>query len=145
MHPEKIVVRNYNPQADYEWVKSLYLLRDTFWGQYDDARDAAEKLLQLSTKYPDKILVATVDNMIVWTVTLFEDGRAARLYRFAVQRQDEDIITKELSLVATNILKNMWHTQVLVYAPSEDLHFEDRYKKLWFVKWNDYTAYWKDI
>lgn len=42
------------------------------------------------------ILVAKIENKIVGTVTLFEDSRVAGLYRFAVQKEDENKIKEYL-------------------------------------------------
>ena len=139
-----IDVRNYDPNSDYEWVYYLYNDWSTFWGQYDDARDTEERMQLLSKNNPSKILVAVVDNKIVWTVTLFEDGRSARLYRFAIQKIHENEISIALYNEAKKILKELWHNQVLVYAPDSS-QYENRYKLLWFTKWNIYRDYWEDI
>ena len=140
-----ITIRNYNPITDYEWVKKLYMDSSTYGWQYDDARDTSIKLESLVKDEPNKILIAEISSHIVGTLTLFEDGRAAWLYRFAVQSEYEQEITKALFDHGKSLLKEMWHTQVLVYAPSWDSHFEQRYTNLWMNKWNDFTAYWTDI
>lgn len=124
---------------------ALYKTSETYGGQYDEARDTAERLRSLFEQKPDAILVAEDDGSIVGTVTLFEDGRSAWLYRFAVQIKNEEVISKELSQRALLILKEKGHTQVLVYAPAADPHFKDRYTTLGFIKGNDFTAYWQDI
>jgi hypothetical protein len=140
-----VTVRNYNPETDYSGVLALYAHSATFGGQYDAARDTAEKLRALSAQNPNKILVATIKEKIVGTVTLFEDGRSAWLYRFAVQSEHEDAIANVLYTQAVSILKSLGHTQVLVYAPSGDTHFTKRYTTLGLKKGSDYTAFWKDI
>lgn len=82
---------------------------------------------------------------IVGTVTLFEDGRSAWLYRFAVQSDNESEIAELLNKKALETMKERGHTQVLVYAPQGDQHFEDRYTSLGFNKGNNFTAYWQNI
>ncbi len=142
---ENIIIRNYDPKKDYPHVYQLYNTKNTFWGQYDDARDTEEKLRMLCESHENKILVAEYNNIIVWTVTLFEDWRSAWLYRFAVQQDDEHTIAKKLFEKAKNILKSLWHSQILVYWPVDDYRFEKRYIDLSFNKWNNYTAYWQNI
>lgn len=140
-----ISVRYYNPDTDYLAVELLYKNSATFGGQYDNARDTKERLKLLSDNKPGSILVAERNKKIVGTVTLFEDGRSAWFYRFAVDTEDEEEITKELNKVAKDILKKWGHEQVLVYAPVDNKKFEDRYEKLGFVKGANFTAYWQDL
>ena len=100
-----ITVRNYNTTTDYSAVKALYQDSSTYGGQYDDARDTAEKLATLVATDMHKILVAEIQKQIVGTVTLFEDGRAAWLYRFAVQHEYEHKIAQALYDHAVEILR----------------------------------------
>ena len=140
-----VTVRVYDPKKDYSAVLALYKDTSTFGGQYDDARDTEDRLQTLSKSNPDKILVAVLNGQIVGTVTLFEDGRSAWLYRFAVQARHESEVAQALYTKAAQTLKNLGHSQVLVYAPAGDKHFAERYKNLGLTKGNDYTAFWKDI
>ena len=121
-----IKIRNYNPETDYKQVSDLYKDSRTYGGQYDEDRDAEEKLRTLSGNKPNCILVAEIEGRVVGTVTLFEDGRNAWLFRFAVQEKFEAEISKDLFLKAKKILKGMGHSQVLVYAPN-DKSFDKRY------------------
>ena len=140
-----IQIRNYNPKNDYEAIKSLYEDSSTFGGQFDEARDSEDKLKKLVDEKPNAILVAEIDNAIVGTVTLFEDGRSAWLYRFAVKKENEKEVSFALWNEAKVIMKSRGHSQVLVYAPAGDLNFENRYKDIGFNKGNDFTAYWQDL
>ncbi len=140
-----IQIRNYNPKTDYEAIKSLYEDSATFGGQFDEARDSEDKLKKLVDEKPNAILVAEIDNAIVGTVTLFEDGRSAWLYRFAVKKENEKEVSFALWNEAKVIMKNRGHSQVLVYAPAGNLNFENRYKDIGFNKGNDFTAYWQDL
>ncbi len=140
-----IQIRNYNPKIDYEAIKSLYEDSSTFGGQFDEARDSEDKLKKLVDEKPNAILVAEIDNAIVGTVTLFEDGRSAWLYRFAVKKENEKEVSSALWNEAKVIMKSRGHSQVLVYAPAGDLNFENRYKDIGFNKGNDFTAYWQDL
>jgi hypothetical protein len=88
-------------------VFALYKISETFGGQYDDARDSKSKLDTLSSLNPHKILVAEKEETIVGTVSIFEDGRAAWLYRFALQKDNEEEISEALYKTATQILKDM--------------------------------------
>ncbi len=138
-------IRNYNPETDYQGIEALLNAEGTFGGQFDEARDTKERLDVLEASKPGSILVAEDEGKIVGTVTLFEDGRSAWLYRFAVQQENESEITELLNEKALETMKDLGHTQVLVYAPQGDEHFEDRYTSLGFNKGNDFTAYWQDI
>ncbi|MBI4121266.1 MAG: hypothetical protein HY457_03355 [Parcubacteria group bacterium] len=138
-----IITRNYRLE-DYAAVAILYKDSSTYGGQFDEARDALERLQKLVEEKPDAILVAEDEGVIVGTVTLFEDGRSAWLYRFAVKGEGLDIVNA-LYERAAQILKLKGHTQVLVYAPVGDKKFEERYGALGFTKGHDYTAYWRAI
>ena len=86
-----------------------------------------------------------MDNLIVGTITLFEDGRSAWLYRFAVKKEYEEEATLALWNMAKMIMQSRGHTQVLVYAPANDTNFGERYNNLGFTAGGNYTAYWQDI
>lgn len=137
-------IRNYLP-SDYTAVEKLYKDSSTYGGEFDKARDTIERLETLVSKKSESILVAEDNGEIVGTVTLFEDGRSAWLYRFAVVEKNEKEIANALWNEAKKIMKKFGHEQVLVYAPSGDSHFQDRYADLGFAKGSDYTAYWQDI
>lgn len=137
-------IRSYQ-LTDYKQVKSLLTAPDTFGGVFDEARDSQERLDELEMRKPSSILVAESEGQVVGTVTLFEDGRAAWLYRFAVSLSHEAEATQLLKDAAAAELKHRGHTQVLVYAPQGDQHFEDRYTALGFHKGNDFTAYWQQV
>lgn len=138
-------IRPYSPDTDYPGVERLYKLPNTFGGQFDTARDSKEKLDDLIRIKPNSILVAEEDDVIVGTVTIFEDGRSAWVYRFAVQRENEFEIASALWNEARRIAKEMGHSQILVYAPAGDADFEKRYAHLGFNKGSDFTAYWQDL
>lgn len=138
-------VRNYNPEMDYPAVERLYKDSSTFGGQFDEARDSEKRLHDLAEQKPDAILVAESDGDIVGTVTLFEDGRSAWLYRFTVVREYDSEATQMLWGKAREILKQKGHSQILVYAPAGNASFEKRYVDLGFSKGNDFTAFWQDI
>jgi hypothetical protein len=42
-------------------------------------------------------------------------------------------------------LKEQGHSQVLVYAPVENIQFEQRYKKLGFNKGGNFSCFWENI
>ena len=132
-----MIIRNYNPVTDYPSIEVLLNAPGTFGGQFDEARDTKERIDALELAKPRSILVAELDGEIVGTVTLFEDGRSAWLYRFAVQAEYESEITKLLNAAALETMKARGHTQVLVYAPQGDQHFEERYAKLGFNQGNN--------
>lgn len=79
-------IRNYQ-SADYDQLKALYLDSSTFGGQFDEARDASDRLQKKIEADPDAILVAELENKIVGTVSLIDDGRVAWLFRFAVKKR----------------------------------------------------------
>jgi hypothetical protein len=140
-----MTVRSYNPDTDYSSVENLYKNSLTFGGQFDEARDSEERLRILIERTQDAILVAERNGIIVGTVTIFEDGRSAWLYRFAVEKEGGKEAVSALWQKAKEVLKKMGHTQVLVYAPAGDRGFEERYTGIGFSKGNDFTAYWQNL
>ncbi len=140
-----MIVRFYNPATDYPAVATLLHDSETFGGEFDEARDTKDRIDVLETSKPGSVLVAETSNHIVGTVTLFEDGRSAWLYRFAVNKEFESEATKLLWETAKAIMLSRGHAQVLVYAPADSSKFGERYTNLGFTTGGDYTAYWQDI
>lgn len=138
-------VRKYKPNTDYPGLEALLNDTNTYGGQFDEARDTKERIGALEAQKPGSVLVAEVDGEIVGTVTLFEDGRSAWLYRFAVQAAHEVEAVPLLNQQALATMKERGHTQVLVYAPQGNPHFENRYTANGFTKGGDFTCYWQDI
>lgn len=136
-------VRGYQP-SDYEQLKALYLDTSTFGGQFDEARDAADRLQKKIEADPDAILVAEFEGNLVGTVSLIDDGRVVWLFRFAVQKDQTETL-KALHDKAIATLKSRGHTQVLVYTPVGNTELDNRYEGLGFTKGDDYTCYWKEI
>ncbi len=136
-------VRNYKT-ADYEQLKALYLDSSTFGGQFDEARDAPERLKKKIEANPDAILVAEIDGKLVGTVSLIDDGRVAWLFRFAAKKDHPEAL-KALHEKAIEILKSRGHTQVLVYTPVGNTDLDSRYEQLGFTKGGDFTCYWKKV
>ncbi len=134
-----MIIRSYQSK-DYEQLATLYKQSELYGGQFDEARDSAERLEKLIKNKPDAILVAEDDGSIVGTVTLFEDGRSAWLYRFAVKKGMAEV-AKLLFEKAKEILKQKGHSQILVYAPLGGKDFENRYMNLGFAKGKDFTSY----
>lgn len=136
-------VRSYQP-SDYEQLKALYLDSSTFGGQFDEARDGADRLRKRVEADPDAILIAEFDDKLVGTVSLIDDGRVAWLFRYAVQKDQFEAL-KALHDRAIDLLKSRGHSQVLVYTPVGNTELDNRYEHLGFTKGSDYTCYWKDI
>lgn len=136
-------VRPYQP-SDYEQLKALYTDSSTFGGQFDEARDAADRLQKKIEADPDAILVAERDGKIVGSVSLIDDGRVAWLFRFAVPHGNPDI-AQALHDKAAGILKERGHAEVLVYTPVGNQDLNSRYEQLGFTKGSDYTCYWKGL
>lgn len=136
-------IRSYQP-SDYEQLKALYFDSSTFGGQFDEARDAADRLKKKIEADPDAILVAEIDGKLVGTVSLIEDGRVAWLFRYAVKK-DQTGVLNTLHDKAIEILRSRGHSQVLVYTPVGNNELDSRYEQLGFTKGDDYTCYWKEI
>lgn len=136
-------IRQYRP-SDYDQLKTLYLDSSTFGGQFDEARDAQDRVQKKIEADSDAILVAENEERLVGTVSLIDDGRVAWLFRFAVKDQDAEVASA-LHNKAIEILKSRGHEQVLVYSPVGDQQLDARYEQLGFVKGGDYTCYWKEI
>ena len=138
-------IRNYKPE-DYEQVKELYQDSSLFGGQFDEERDAEDRLLSHTNADPQSILVCEVDDKTVGTVSLIENERVAWLFRFAVQKDNNEAeATKALYDKAISILKERGHKQVLIYSPVGNEPLGNRYIELGFQKGDNYTCYWKEI
>lgn len=138
-----MIIRPYQ-LSDYEQLKKLYLDSSTFGGQFDEARDAADRLQKKIEADPDAILIAEQDNKIVGTVSLIDDGRVAWLFRFAVQKDQTEALNA-LHDKAISILQSRGHSQVLIYTPVGNAELDNRYEELGFNKGDDYTCYWKNL
>lgn len=136
-------IRPYHPN-DYDQVKALYLDGSKFGGQFDEARDSAERLKKKIEADPDAILVAEEDDKILGTVSIIDDGRVAWLFRFAVIADSRNV-AQSLHDGAIEILKSRGHTQVLVYSPVGNQPLDTRYTELGFTKGSDYTCHWKEL
>ena len=140
-----MLVRPY-VDSDFEQLMTLYDQSELYGGQRDENRDSRSKLQNRIASDPDAIIVAEDDGEIVGTVSLIEDGRVAWLFRFAVQKmQNEKEILKELYDYAAKALKSKGHNQVLVYSPAGNANLDQRYKNLDFQRGGDFTCYWKNI
>lgn len=136
-------IRGYKPE-DYKQLKELYLDSSTFGGQFDEARDAGDRLQKKIEVDPQAILVAEDNDEIVGSVSIIDDGRVAWLFRFAVKDNNRDV-AQALHDKAVEILKSRGHTQVIVYSPVGNNSLDTRYRELGFNKGNDFTAYWKEV
>lgn len=136
-------IRKYQPK-DYDQLKALYLDSSTFGGQFDEARDAANRLQKKIEADPDAILVAENDGKLEGSVSLIDDGRIAWLFRYAVQ-EDQHEALKALHDKAIETLKSRGHSQVLIYTPVGNTELDSRYEHLGFTRGDNYTCYWKEI
>lgn len=140
MYP-MIYIRPYVP-TDYDAVVDLYN-KPGFGGQFDEDRDSKEKLDAQSAKDANSILVAEVDGEVVGTVSILADERFAWLLRFAVR---DPRAVEVLCTEACDILKQRGHSQVLVYAPTNDSSFKLRYGSLGFKEGEQsYDIFWKEL
>ena len=137
-----IQIRPYHP-TDYQNLKQLYLSSNTFGGQFDEDRDSQEKIDAQIASNSSSVLVAEEDGKILGSVSLFQDKRFAWLIRFAVIEEVEKEVSELLFKKASEILKKAGHTQVLVYGPSADEKFLERYKDLGFTSGESYIAHWR--
>ncbi len=138
-----MIVRQYKT-SDYERLKALYLDSSTFGGQFDEARDAANRLQKKIEADPDAILVAEQDGELVGSVSIIDDERVAWLFRFAVP-QDKLDVAQALHGKAIATLKERGHAEVLVYTPVGNQELDSRYEQLGFTRGGDYTCYWKGL
>lgn len=138
-------VRNYR-YTDYNAVKELYMQKDLYGGQFDEARDSREKLSDAIHADPQSILICEKDGKILGTVSLIEQGRVAWLFRFAVAKTDfEKEAASALHGAACAILKARGHSQVLVYTPVDDPYLQERYASLGMNKGSAYTCFWQEL
>ena len=138
-----MIIRSYTT-TDYDQLKTLYLDSSTFGGQFDESRDAKDRLQKKIESDPDAILVAINNDRLVGTLSLIDDGRVAWLFRFAVLSGHQDATTL-LHDKAIELLKKHGHSQVLVYSPTGDDDLDTRYQSLGFTRGSAYTCFWKAI
>jgi N-acetylglutamate synthase-like GNAT family acetyltransferase len=140
-----INIRNYRP-LDYLQLIELYKQGDLYGGQFDEDRDSAERLEKKITQDSEAIWVCEFDGKLIGTVSIIEDGRTAWLFRFAISKnQREADIAHLLYEKVVEVLKKKGHKQVLVYAPTKNVIFKNRYNDLGFHEGGDYTCYWREI
>ena len=138
------MLRNYT-DADYENLKELYQHSEWFGGQFDDDRDSQQRLAKIIARDPEAIIVAEEGGKIIGSISLFEDGRTAWLFRFVVKDNKESVV-KELYERAAAILRERGHEQVMASAPVGEESFRKRYvEALGMIKTEDYTYYWTRI
>lgn len=130
--------------SNYSELNELYLHSEWYGGVFDEARDGRERLAAKIADDPQAILVYERDDELLGTISIIEDGRVAWLFRFVVKDFDPQI-TKELYDVATKILKERGHSQVLVYTPVGDKNLDARYDSLGMTKGGDYTCFYKEL
>ena len=136
----------YYTDFDFDQLMVLYDQSELYGGQRDDNRDSRSKLQNRIANDPSALIVAEDDGKVMGTVSLIEDGRVAWLFRFAIQKTDnEKEILDRLYSYAVGALKAKGHNQILVYSPTGDTSLDQRYKGLGFEKGGDFTCYWKDI
>jgi hypothetical protein len=142
---KQVKVRSYTPQ-DYASVAELYKETEMPGSEFDLNRDSEQRLQKRIENDADAILVCEVEDKLVGSVSLIEDGRVAWLFRFRVKEIDgEEEIAKTLLDAAIEILKNKGHHQILVYTPIGETKFQQRYKDLGFSQGSDYTCFWKNV
>lgn len=143
---QPFVVRPYEPD-DYAEVAELYRRSDLYGGVFDPARDAPDRLAAAQRSGAESVLVAEVsDGCVVGTVSLVDDGRLAWLFRFAVDRTEQERdVARALYDAALAALRARGHTQVLVYTPADDARLKQRYADLAMNEGADYTCFWADI
>lgn len=140
-----LTVRPYR-SGDYDSLKRLYEQGDLYGGQFDPARDAPERIAAVIAVDPQSILVCEKADEIVGTVSLIDNGRIAWLFRFAVEKgNDEKNVARKLHMAACDILKLRGHSQVLVYTPAGNTSLDQRYFDLGMNKGGDYTCFWQGL
>ena len=131
---------------DYEAVKALYMQNDLFGGQFDEARDAPERLAAAVAEDRQSILVFERGGVIWGTVSLIENARVAWLFRFAVAEGEQaGEVAKALYGVACRTLAERGHGQVLVYSPAGYEELTRRYLELGLTHGQDYTCFWSEL
>lgn len=140
-----LAVRPYQ-SGDYDSLKRLYEQGDLYGGQFDPARDAPEKIAAVIAADPQSILMCEKAGEIIGTISLIDNGRIAWLFRFAVEKgDDEKQAAKALHAIACDILKLRGHAQVLVYTPAGNAHLNQRYFDLGMNKGGDYSCFWQGL
>lgn len=140
-----IQLRSYQ-DSDYEHLKRLYEDSSLYGGQFDEARDGRVRLRNIIERDPEAIWIALINDIIVGTISIIDDGRVGMLFRFAVQRGSmEQEVAKCLHKKSADVLRERGHEQVLVYTPVGEEHLYERYDDLGMNKGNNYTCYWEEL
>jgi|GEM_PF-773592 len=142
----RLQIRSYT-QSDYEAIFKLYKDTEMPGSEFDLSRDSEERLANRIKGDPDSIILGEVDDQLVGSVSLIEDGRVAWLFRFRVREDidNEEEVAQQLLVKSVEVLKSKGHKQILVYTTVDEAKFKERYINLGFSQGHDYTCFWKDI
>ena len=138
---ESFTIRDYTIQ---DYPKTKVVLEEG--GLFYDLMDSEERMSEKITRDPESILVATVDDQIVGTVSIMEDGRMPFIFRLAVR---EDHRGKGISLKlmeeAEKRLRDRGYTEVNILVDERDEELKDYYKKQCYEEGNLYRWLYKEI
>lgn len=137
------MIRTYEDK-DYEALKDLYARKELYGGIFDEARDGRDRLRLKILQDPQAILVYEINDEIVGTISIIEDGRVAWLYRYIVLDFNQEILQK-LYDAAAEIVRSRGHKEVLVYSQAGDEQLNQKYKDIGMNQGGNYTCFYKTL
>lgn len=142
MTSENVDIRNYNSETDYLRVREILEEGDLYYGPTDSSERLAEKV----RRDPESIIVATLGNQIVGTVTIAEDGRMPFIFRLAVKEEYRRRgFGVKLMEEAEKRLKNRGYEEVHIFVNETDEELKEYYRKQAYQEGNAYRWMSKEM
>lgn len=121
-----IEIGNYNPSADYPQVRQILDEADMYY----EPSESEERLTEKSRRDPDSLMIASVGNEVVGTVSILEDGRMAFIFRLAVRKDMRgNGVGSELLKEAEKRLTERGLEEVWLLVNGNDTTLKDYYLK----------------
>lgn len=142
MAVEKLEIRNYNPASDYPQVKHVLEQGGLFYGEMEDPEKLEEKIGRDS----ESIMVATMGDQIVGTVSFMEDGRMPLIFRLAVEEGERRKgIGEKLMQEAEKRLKSRGYQEIHLLVNEEHKDIRAYYRKRGYQEGNLYRWMFKEV
>jgi ribosomal protein S18 acetylase RimI-like enzyme len=137
----KLQIRHYKV-SDYSSVIAIYKESDLFEAEWDTEELITAKI----ERDPGSILVALINNHIVGTVYILEDGRFGFVFRLAVTAAEQGTgIGTKLLTEAERILKKRGIKIVNIIVNEKHENLQKYYEKLNYNKGRVWRWMWKEL
>ena len=138
---KRIVIRPYK-NVDYSPVILILQEGDLYY----ESTDTQERLAEKVKRDPGSIMVATLDQEVIGTVSIMEDGRMAFIFRLGVkgEHRRQGIGTK-LMEEAERLLRNRDHEKIHILVKEEDEELQGYYDRHGYKEGGHYRWRYKEL